>query len=189
MSFSMLNFSMACVAHSTASCCISSVMSAFFITAFLSVICKIEIRKKAHSLNKPNEKRGTSPYDHAYVQGLDTMAEKRFAFLTLSKNSFPQLLQIFATEITFSNNYLKVKQNQHRFHGVLCPRRSGKQIADISIGALQRLISVDYIKPRCIAGFFPAESLETPEYLNSELRNTFDNCNTWCSLQKRKYKI
>lgn len=53
MSFSMLNFSIACVAHSTASCCISSVISAFFITAFLSVI--------------------------------------------LSKNSFPQLLQIFAT--------------------------------------------------------------------------------------------
>lgn len=36
MSFSMLYFSRACVAHSTASCCMSSDMSAFFITAFLS---------------------------------------------------------------------------------------------------------------------------------------------------------
>lgn len=38
MSFSMLYFSMACVAQSTASCCMSSDMSAFLITAFLSVI-------------------------------------------------------------------------------------------------------------------------------------------------------
>lgn len=36
MSFSMLYFSRACVAHSTASCCMSSDMSAFLITAFLS---------------------------------------------------------------------------------------------------------------------------------------------------------
>jgi hypothetical protein len=38
MSFSMLYFSMAWVATSTASCCISSVMSAFLITAFRSDI-------------------------------------------------------------------------------------------------------------------------------------------------------
>lgn len=38
MSFSMLYFSMACVAQSTASCCMSSDMSAFLITAFLSVM-------------------------------------------------------------------------------------------------------------------------------------------------------
>lgn len=36
MSFSMLYFSRACVAHSTESCCISSDMSAFLITAFRS---------------------------------------------------------------------------------------------------------------------------------------------------------
>lgn len=36
MSFSMLNFSIACVAKSTASCCMSSDMSAFLITAFFS---------------------------------------------------------------------------------------------------------------------------------------------------------
>ena len=36
MSFSMLYFSRAWVAHSTASCCMSSDMSAFLITAFLS---------------------------------------------------------------------------------------------------------------------------------------------------------
>merc|ERR1712064_56486 len=38
MSFSMLYFSSAWVAQSTASCCISSDMSAFLITAFLSDI-------------------------------------------------------------------------------------------------------------------------------------------------------
>lgn len=38
MSFSMLYFSMAWVAQSTASCCMSSDMSAFLITAFLSVM-------------------------------------------------------------------------------------------------------------------------------------------------------
>lgn len=36
LTFSMLNFSKACVAKSTASCCISSFMSAFLITAFRS---------------------------------------------------------------------------------------------------------------------------------------------------------
>lgn len=36
MSFSILYFSMACVAQSTASCCMSSDMSAFLITAFRS---------------------------------------------------------------------------------------------------------------------------------------------------------
>lgn len=36
MSFSMLNFSSAWLAQSMASCCISSLMSAFFTTAFLS---------------------------------------------------------------------------------------------------------------------------------------------------------
>ena len=40
MSFSMLYFSMAWVAQSTASCCMSSDISAFLITAFLSVIYK-----------------------------------------------------------------------------------------------------------------------------------------------------
>lgn len=38
MSFSILYFSMAWVAQSTASCCMSSDMSAFLITAFLSVM-------------------------------------------------------------------------------------------------------------------------------------------------------
>lgn len=38
LTFSMLYFSKACVAQSTASCCISSLMSAFLITAFLSLI-------------------------------------------------------------------------------------------------------------------------------------------------------
>lgn len=38
MSFSMLYFSIACVAQSTASCCMSSDMSAFLITAFRSDI-------------------------------------------------------------------------------------------------------------------------------------------------------
>ena len=42
MSFSMLYFSMACVAQSTASCCMSSDMSAFLITAFLSVMAEEE---------------------------------------------------------------------------------------------------------------------------------------------------
>ena len=43
MSFSMLYFSMAWVAQSTASCCMSSDMSAFLITAFLSVICNNKV--------------------------------------------------------------------------------------------------------------------------------------------------
>uniref|UniRef100_A0A0E9SL77 Uncharacterized protein n=1 Tax=Anguilla anguilla TaxID=7936 RepID=A0A0E9SL77_ANGAN len=38
MSYPMLYFSMACVAQSTASCCMSSDMSAFFITAFPSAM-------------------------------------------------------------------------------------------------------------------------------------------------------
>lgn len=42
MSFSMLYFSMACVAQSTASCCMSSDMSAFLITAFRSDIVTLQ---------------------------------------------------------------------------------------------------------------------------------------------------
>merc|ERR1712087_596729 len=41
MSFSMLYFSRACVAQSTASCCMSSAMSAFLITALRSVILAV----------------------------------------------------------------------------------------------------------------------------------------------------
>lgn len=41
MSFSILYFSMAWVAQSTASCCMSSDMSAFLITAFLSVMVRM----------------------------------------------------------------------------------------------------------------------------------------------------
>ncbi|TNN66050.1 hypothetical protein EYF80_023678 [Liparis tanakae] len=54
MSFSMLYFSMAWVAQSTASCCMSSDMSAFLITAFLSVMVEDE-----DALRKRKRKRST----------------------------------------------------------------------------------------------------------------------------------
>lgn len=47
ISFSMLYFSRACVAHSTASCCMSSDMSAFLITAFLSDMVALGNRNTA----------------------------------------------------------------------------------------------------------------------------------------------
>lgn len=50
MSFSMLYFSRACVAHSTASCCMSSDMSAFLITAFLSVM--VAVAEKKHNTQR-----------------------------------------------------------------------------------------------------------------------------------------
>ena len=48
LTFSMLYFSKACVAQSTASCCISSDMSAFLITAFRSAI----LVKSSHNFCK-----------------------------------------------------------------------------------------------------------------------------------------
>ncbi len=57
LTFSMLYFSKACVAQSTASCCISSDMSAFLITAFRSAIlvksCHNFWRKKKVGENRP----------------------------------------------------------------------------------------------------------------------------------------
>lgn len=47
MSFSMLYFSIACVAQSTASCCMSSDMSAFLITAFRSDIVTLHAGESA----------------------------------------------------------------------------------------------------------------------------------------------
>lgn len=77
---------------------------------------------------------------------------KRIELLTLSKNSFPQLTQTFATEIPFSNNYLKVKQIQHRFLlEVYDPRHMEHPILDLLIGLFLRPILVAYINPRCIA--------------------------------------
>lgn len=52
MSFSILYFSMACVAQSTASCCMSSDISAFFITAFLSVMMAVNMKKEKTSAIK-----------------------------------------------------------------------------------------------------------------------------------------
>lgn len=51
LTFSMLNFSRACVAQSTASCCISSLMSAFLITALRSHILSFVFLSKQYERN------------------------------------------------------------------------------------------------------------------------------------------
>ena len=59
MSFSMLYFSMACVAQSTASCCMSSDMSAFFITAFRSVM--VALHRQREQSKTVKRMRGYDP--------------------------------------------------------------------------------------------------------------------------------
>lgn len=51
MSFSILYFSMACVAQSTASCCMSSDMSAFLITAFRSDMVTLQKEQRGKADN------------------------------------------------------------------------------------------------------------------------------------------
>lgn len=62
MSFSMLYFSMACVAQSTASCCMSSDMSAFLITAFLSVMAPENVET-----NKDQSPLRVKQWGHSWV--------------------------------------------------------------------------------------------------------------------------
>ena len=55
--------------------------------------------------------KGDSLKDHAYIKRLErNESEERNELLTLSKNSFPQLTQIFATETPFVKQLTKVKQ-------------------------------------------------------------------------------
>lgn len=84
MSFSMLNFSIAWAAQSIASCCMSSDMSAFLITAFLSAIlfgCFIYYNKQtklARVLGQP----GQFLSSHHSVPGLPADRTSRFGALS-----------------------------------------------------------------------------------------------------------
>lgn len=122
LTFSILNFSIACVAESTASCCISSLMSAFLMTALrsdmMNVVCVVgsdaatENAGAEYIYNRLVWKYLTELLNRIYLRVPQQMTIGKTRGSYIWQNSWKQVVCVCVCECRF-HCYFVAMQSQH----------------------------------------------------------------------------